>query len=91
MILEGREGPDEDLIGVQRPRHPVGGYMKHPISPLEVKRIGNQGTVHAQVVRSSCDWSSGILTEHSIQNAYSEVIRQANHYVYIENQFFGKF
>lgn len=90
LTLEGREAPDEDLIGVQRPRHPVGGYIRHPISPLESKRIGKQGTVHAQVVRSSCDWSSGILTEHSIQNAYSEVIRQAKHYVYIENQFFGK-
>ena len=44
--------------------------------------------MHAQIVRSSADWSSGILTEHSIQNAYSEVIRNAQHYVYIENQFF---
>ncbi|KAI9793237.1 MAG: hypothetical protein M1816_000658 [Peltula sp. TS41687] len=88
LTLEGREAPDEDLIGVQRPRHPVGGYIHHPVNPLESKKVGNQGTVHAQVVRSSCDWSSGILTEHSIQNAYSEVIRQAKHYVYIENQFF---
>lgn len=47
-----------------------------------------QGTVHAQLVRSSADWSSGILTEQSIQNAYCQVIRGAKHYVYIENQFF---
>lgn len=49
---------------------------------------GGQGTVHAQLVRSSADWSSGILTEQSIQNAYCQVIRDAQHFVYIENQFF---
>ncbi|XP_044722026.1 PLD-like domain-containing protein [Hirsutella rhossiliensis] len=64
IILEGREGDDEDLS------------------------LDNRGTVHAQVVRSSADWSSGILTDHSIQNAYCDVIRKAEHYVYIENQFF---
>ncbi|RFU28448.1 hypothetical protein B7463_g7885, partial [Scytalidium lignicola] len=84
ITLEGREGPDEDLIGVQRPKHPVGEYIRHPISPLTAKGFGSKhGTVTAQVVRSSADWSSGILTEHSIQNAYSEVIRNAEHYVAI--------
>jgi phospholipase D1/2 len=89
LILEGREGENEDLIGVQRPKFPVGDYIHHPLSPLSTKTLGDkQGTVHAQIVRSSADWSSGILTEHSIQNAYIEVIRNAQHYVYIENQFF---
>ncbi|KAG9236350.1 hypothetical protein BJ875DRAFT_456734 [Amylocarpus encephaloides] len=88
LTLEGREGDNEDLVGVQRPKHPVGDYIHHPFSPLSSKALGEQGTVHAQIVRSSADWSSGILTEHSIQNAYSELIRNAQHYVYIENQFF---
>ncbi|KAK3903125.1 hypothetical protein C8A05DRAFT_33162 [Staphylotrichum tortipilum] len=88
LELEGRQGIDEDLVGVQRPSHPVGGYQLHPLSPLESKAIDGRGTVRAQVVRSSADWSSGILTEHSIQNAYSEIIRGAQHYIYIENQFF---
>ncbi|KKY27580.1 putative phospholipase [Phaeomoniella chlamydospora] len=88
LLLEGRTGQDEDLIGVQRPKFPVGEYIQHPISPLSTKPHGDQGTVRAQIVRSSDDWSSGILTEHSIQNAYCEVIRNAEHYVYIENQFF---
>ncbi|KAL2066313.1 hypothetical protein VTL71DRAFT_2384 [Oculimacula yallundae] len=89
LTLEGREGDDEDLIGVQRPKHPVGDYIHHPVTPLSGKTLGDQqGTVHAQIVRSSADWSSGILTEHSIQNAYCELIRNAQHYVYIENQFF---
>lgn len=89
LTLEGREGDNEDLVGVQRPKHPVGDYIHHPLSPLSGKTFGKQqGTVHAQIVRSSGDWSSGILTEHSIQNAYSELIRNAQHYIYIENQFF---
>jgi len=89
LTMEGREGPDEDLIGVQRPKHPVGDYIHHPLTPLSGKTLGSeQGTVHAQIVRSSADWSSGILTEHSIQNAYCDLIRSAEHFVYIENQFF---
>lgn len=80
--------PDEDLIAVQRPKHPVGKYIDHPLTPLATKGLENQGTVRAQIVRSSDDWSSGILLDHSIQNAYAEVIEKAEHYVYIENQFF---
>lgn len=80
--------PDEDLIAVQRPKHPVGRYVEHPITPLQTKNLQNQGSVKAQVVRSSDDWSSGILNDHSIQNAYAEIIEKAEHYVYIENQFF---
>lgn len=79
---------DEDLIAVQRPKHPVGEYIEHPLSPLANKALGSQGSVHAQLVRSSDDWSSGILNDQSIQNAYKEVIENAQHYVYIENQFF---
>ncbi|KAI9739152.1 MAG: hypothetical protein M1834_007365 [Cirrosporium novae-zelandiae] len=88
LTLQGREGEDEDLVAVQRPKHPVGGYINHPLTPLDSKPLKDQGSVQAQVVRSSADWSSGILVEHSIQNAYSEIIRNAQHYVYIENQFF---
>lgn len=49
---------------------------------------GISGTCRAQVVRSSADWSLGINTEHSIQNAYISAILGAEHFVYIENQFF---
>ncbi len=89
LTLEGREGEDEDLVGVQRPKFPVGGYIHHPLTPLSTKNLDNRGTVSAQLVRSSADWSMGIKpAEHSIQNAYCELIRNAQHYVYIENQFF---
>ncbi|KAI0804784.1 phospholipase D [Irpex lacteus] len=46
------------------------------------------GTCRVQVVRSVSDWSHGVLTERSIQNAYIQLILEANHYIYIENQFF---
>ena len=88
LELDGRQGEDEDLVGVQRPQHPVGGYIKHPITPLSNKRLVNRGTVNAQVVRSAADWSSGTLPDTSIQNACKEIIRNAKHYIYIENQFF---
>ncbi|KAA8611931.1 phospholipase D1 [Pyrenophora tritici-repentis] len=89
LTMEGREGADEDLIGVQRPKFPVGDYVHHPITQLNTKNLENRGTVHAQLVRSSGDWSMGIEPhEQSIQNAYCELIRNAKHFVYIENQFF---
>ena len=92
LCMEGRanaEGsnPDEDLIYIQRPRHPMGRYIEHPLTPLRTKGLHTVGgTVRGQVVRSSDDWSSGILLDQSIQNAYAEIIRNAQHYVYIENQ-----
>ncbi|KAI0064970.1 phospholipase D/nuclease [Artomyces pyxidatus] len=46
------------------------------------------GTCRVQAVRSVSDWSHGVLTEHSVQNAYIQLIREASHHIYIENQFF---
>lgn len=43
---------------------------------------------HIQLVRSCCPWSSGHPTEHSIANAYIDAITNAQHFVYMENQFF---
>ncbi|KAJ7610381.1 hypothetical protein FB45DRAFT_332911 [Roridomyces roridus] len=45
--------------------------------------------MRVEVVRSVSDWSHGVLTEHSIpsQNAYRQLIREAEHFIYIENQF----
>lgn len=46
------------------------------------------GGIPCQIVRSCTKWSHGVPTEHSIQNAYCEIIRNSQHFVYIENQFF---
>ncbi|KAF2628526.1 phospholipase D/nuclease [Macroventuria anomochaeta] len=47
-----------------------------------------RANVDCQITRSSTKWSHNISTEHSIQNAYIETIRNSQHFVYIENQFF---
>ncbi|MCJ1403303.1 hypothetical protein MMC11_006526 [Xylographa trunciseda] len=44
--------------------------------------------VRCQVVRSCTKWSHGIETEHSIANAYINIIHDSQHFIYIENQFF---
>ena len=42
-----------------------------------------------QVLRSSSEWSAGLKsTENSILQGYYELIENAKHYIYIENQFF---
>ncbi|KAI1198053.1 phospholipase [Nemania serpens] len=48
----------------------------------------DSGRANIQLCRSACEWSSGHPTEHSIANAYIHAIESAQHYVYIENQFF---
>jgi phospholipase D1/2 len=47
-----------------------------------------RGGADCQITRSSAKWSHNISTEHSIQNAYCEIIKNSQHFVYIENQFF---
>ncbi|CAO3645654.1 unnamed protein product [Cunninghamella echinulata] len=62
---------------------------------LDLNNDSRIGSLHSssntqvQILRSSSSWSNGInYTEHSIQNAYVELIEKSNHLVYIENQFF---
>ncbi|KAG5341907.1 hypothetical protein C0989_007067 [Termitomyces sp. Mn162] len=50
--------------------------------------IPRPGSCKVQVVRSVSDWSHGVLTEHSIQNAYIQLINESKYFIYIENQFF---
>jgi len=44
-----------------------------------------------QILRSAGEWSMGLRAEnieHSIHNAYVSLIERAEHFIYIENQFF---
>ncbi|MCJ1249012.1 hypothetical protein MMC30_006233 [Trapelia coarctata] len=60
----------------------------------ETNAFDGSGAPHAaagvscQLLRSCTKWSHGIATEHSIANAYIEIINNSQHFVYIENQFF---
>lgn len=49
------------------------------------------GTCETQVLRSASPWSIGLnqdKVECSIYNAYVDLIQRAQHFIYIENQFF---
>jgi len=51
--------------------------------------LGDRDGVRCQFLRSASKWSHGTVeTEHSICNAYIETILSAQHFIYIENQFF---
>lgn len=50
--------------------------------------VNASNSVNVQVVRSAEMWSAGASHEKSIYNAYLKLIEEAEHYVYIENQFF---
>ncbi|KAI6363087.1 hypothetical protein MCOR25_006031 [Pyricularia grisea] len=60
----------------------------HNRSAGEGRDAGNGNEAHIQLTRSATQWSSGLATEHSIANAYIDAITNAQHFVYIENQFF---
>lgn len=47
-----------------------------------------RGNMSCQIVRSCAKWSNGTPVEHSIQDAYAAIIKNSEHFVYIENQFF---
>jgi phospholipase D1/2 len=68
---------------------PYKGLLTNPIKDKPLVCTAN--TCCAQVLRSSADWSIGFsedIFECSIYNAYIHYIGKAEHYVYIENQFF---
>ncbi|KAL4812744.1 hypothetical protein BDW67DRAFT_169477 [Aspergillus spinulosporus] len=58
------------------------------ITSSALGRPQHRGNMSCQIVRSCGKWSNGTPTEHSIQDAYAEIIRHSEHFVYIENQFF---
>ncbi|KAI9122956.1 hypothetical protein K1719_005845 [Acacia pycnantha] len=52
-------------------------------------RVGPRSSCRCQVIRSVSQWSAGTSqTEQSIHNAYCSLIEEAEHFIYIENQFF---
>lgn len=67
-------------------RHPW--HAEHRVQQPPDGVNSTDAIMDVQVIRSCGDWSNGTLTETSIQNAYIEMIREANHCIYIENQFF---
>jgi phospholipase D1/2 len=64
-------------------------YFGDVQQPEQITAPPDQSGVRCQIVRSCAKWSHGVSqTEHSIQNAYIEIIRNSECFIYIENQFF---
>ncbi|XP_047331779.1 phospholipase D zeta 1-like [Impatiens glandulifera] len=58
-------------------------------SHSEISQVGPRCPCRCQVIRSVSQWSAGSSqTEDSIHRAYCSLIEQAQHCIYIENQFF---
>ncbi|KAL1211749.1 Phospholipase D zeta 2 [Cardamine amara subsp. amara] len=52
-------------------------------------QIGKQSDCRCQIIRSVSQWSAGTSQpEDSIHRAYCSLIQNAEHFIYIENQFF---
>ncbi|XP_012088961.3 phospholipase D zeta 1 isoform X2 [Jatropha curcas] len=61
----------------------------HHVSAGEHGQVGPRIPCHCQVIRSVSQWSAGVgQPEESIHNAYCTLIQKAQHFIYIENQFF---
>ncbi|KAG8689912.1 hypothetical protein FRC11_014925 [Ceratobasidium sp. 423] len=69
-------------------RHFKQKWQGEDYPPEEEEGHSPFGSCRVQVVRSVSDWSHGVLTEDSVQKAYIQLIMEANHFIYIENQFF---
>lgn len=55
----------------------------------ETGQVGPRVPCRSQVIRSVSQWSAGTSQiEDSIHNAYCSLIEKAEHFIYIENQFF---
>lgn len=61
---------------------------KEDFTESDVKKLGYAGTSNIQLLRSSAEWSSGMLPEVSIYDAYVQAIERSEYFIYIENQFF---
>ncbi|GMY27807.1 phospholipase d zeta 1 [Fagus crenata] len=55
----------------------------------ESGQVGPRASCHCQVIRSVSQWSAGTSqTEESMHSAYCSLIEKAEHFIYVENQFF---
>ncbi|KAL9378910.1 hypothetical protein Peur_027392 [Populus x canadensis] len=59
------------------------------VSASECGQVGPRVSCRCQVIRSVSQWSTGASQhEESIHKAYCSLIEKAEHFIYIENQFF---
>jgi phospholipase D1/2 len=79
------------LLRQRKPSRPTPFLLPPPdFNPADIEALGLEGTCEVQILRSACAWSLGTQNrvEHSIMNAYVQMIATSEHFVYIENQFY---
>ncbi|KAF2020230.1 phospholipase D [Aaosphaeria arxii CBS 175.79] len=79
------------LLRQRKPSRPTPFLLPPPdFNPADIEALGLDGTCEVQILRSATSWSLGTpnKTEHSIMNAYVQMISTSEHFVYIENQFY---
>ncbi|KAK4692964.1 phospholipase D1/2, partial [Lecanoromycetidae sp. Uapishka_2] len=87
--LDQMEGEARGLGRTMRSRFEQGKqYVSGNEHYSKVHGHMQEAGIPCQIARSCTKWSHGVPTEHSIANAYIGVIQAAEHFVYIENQFF---
>ncbi|KAJ0015129.1 hypothetical protein Pint_19691 [Pistacia integerrima] len=61
----------------------------HDVPAGEYEQVGPRIACRCQIIRSVSQWSAGTSqTEESIHSTYCSLIENAQHFIYIENQFF---
>lgn len=86
----------EDEIGSQKKKtenYQIKNFLapNHKTMNTTNELFTSKLTCSCQILRSASSWSLGLgpyQTEKSIHMAYIQLIEQAKHYIYIENQFF---
>uniref|UniRef100_A0A3Q3R1V6 Phospholipase n=1 Tax=Monopterus albus TaxID=43700 RepID=A0A3Q3R1V6_MONAL len=77
------------LVKPKYKSHPYLLPKSHTTAGEYQYQVPNCVPTRVQVLRSASDWSAGIkYHEESIHSAYVHVIKNSQHYIYIENQFF---
>ena len=59
-----------------------------PIDDQSAQMQKPSGALSCQLIRSVTGWSSGKPLEHSIYDAYVDIILESEHFIYLEQQFF---
>jgi phospholipase D1/2 len=79
------------ILRQRKPTRPTPFLLPPPdFNPADLEALGLDGTCEVQILRSAGPWSLGTpeKTEHSIMTAYTKMIEESEHFVYMENQFF---
>lgn len=89
MMCDGEAARDVAANFIQRWNHHRDALNEHNHITPQSSFLPPSGRLSVQVVRSVCNWSAGVsVAESSILNAYIAEIERAEHFIYIENQFF---